>query len=151
MVFKKGHKTWNKNLTKDNDERVKDYSIKLSRGLKGKRKMQENSNWKGGKTNMRDYILIKKPKHPYSKQNGYVYEHRLVMEKKIGRYTKSEEIIHHIDFDRTNNKIENLYLYKSRGEHNKIHKNNIPKLIVELYQKGLIKFKNGRYFLENGN
>ena len=40
----------------------------------------------------------------------YVYEHRLLMEKKIGRLLRPGEIIHHKDGDRLNNNIENLEL-----------------------------------------
>jgi hypothetical protein len=43
--------------------------------------------WKGGiaKTEL-GYILIEAKEHPYVKANGYVLEHRLVMEKHLGRY-----------------------------------------------------------------
>ena len=35
----------------------------------------------------------------------YVYEHRLLMEQKIGRLLRPGEIIHHKDGDRLNNNI----------------------------------------------
>jgi len=47
--------------------------------------------------------------------------HRTIMEEHIGRKLKSTEIIHHIDFNKLNNSIENLQIV-SRSEHNKIHK-----------------------------
>ena len=68
------------------------------------------------------YILIGNREHPFADKHGYVPEHRLVMEKKLGRYVNPEtEIVHHIDEDKTNNNIENL-LVTNRGDHIRIHK-----------------------------
>lgn len=67
------------------------------------------------------YILVLKPDHPYAQKRGYVPEHRLVMEKHLGRYLSSQEEIHHINEIRDDNRIENLKLCSNRKEHSKYH------------------------------
>ena len=82
---------------------------------------KKSNNWKGGRTIKDGYILIWKPKHLYAK-NGYVAEHRLVMEKHLGRFLKPTEVVHHIDEDKTNNSLSNLKYFKSNGAHRNYHK-----------------------------
>ena len=66
-------------------------------------------------------MRIWKPDHPHATPNGYVYEHRLVMEAKIGRYLRREEVVDHIDCDKSNNHPDNLRLHPSRSAHVKDH------------------------------
>jgi len=47
-------------------------------------------------------------------------EHRLIMEAHLGRKLSFNEVVHHKDGDKKNNKIENLELM-SRAEHSKYH------------------------------
>ena len=83
--------------------------------------------WKGGIKHRKDgYIAIWNPKHPYAK-DGYVMEHRLVMEKHIGRYLTEEEIVHHKNGIRNDNKIENLELFSNCSEHQRYHALNTRK------------------------
>ncbi len=85
--------------------------------------------WKGGKTTNRGYILILKPEHPFCNKMGYVFEHRLVMEKYLGRYLNSIEIVHHEGTkypigsieNKQDNRIENLLLFNGTGKHIKHH------------------------------
>lgn len=62
------------------------------------------------------YILIYCPSDPFSK-HGYVLEHRLVVEAKIGRLLTKEESIHHLDHNRSNNDIDNLMLFPTQSAH----------------------------------
>lgn len=66
------------------------------------------------------YFYIYKPEHPFSGKQGYIAEHRLVMEQSLGRYLKEAETIHHINQIKTDNRIENLQLFPSRGQHTKL-------------------------------
>jgi len=51
-----------------------------------------------------------------------IREHRHVMEEHLGRKLQPEEVVHHLDENPRNNKIENLVL-RSRAQHVKDHKN----------------------------
>lgn len=83
-------------------------------------KVGPNSNtWKGGRhITKRGYIKIRKPEHP-NNIYGYCYEHRLVMEEHIGRYLTEHEDIHHINENKSDNRLENLELLTS-SEHSKL-------------------------------
>lgn len=63
------------------------------------------------------YIQVYHPQHPCSNTNGYVYQHRLVMEEKLGRYLDKLEVVHHIDSDKSNNHPDNLELIESHSVH----------------------------------
>lgn len=51
---------------------------------------------------------------------GYVYEHILIMEKELGRSLIKGEEVHHLDFDRSNNRPSNLIVL-SKSSHVKLH------------------------------
>ncbi|MGH7177995.1 MAG: HNH endonuclease, partial [Tepidisphaeraceae bacterium] len=71
--------------------------------------------WRGGRIkSSTGYILVQAPDHPAAQAVGYVPEHRLVMEKTIGRYLRPEETVHHINGTRDDNRPENLELWTSR-------------------------------------
>ena len=82
-----------------------------------------NSNWRGGRLEWRDdgYIIVYSPEHPYHDRDGYVMEHRLKMEEKLGRYLTEEEVVHHINNIPYDNRIENLLLFPNQSEHMKHH------------------------------
>ena len=77
-------------------------------------------NWKGGiRKRKAGRLMIYAPDHPYSSA-GYVWIHRLVLEKLLGRPLEPGELVHHIDGDPTNNNPDNLQIVTA-SEHAKIH------------------------------
>lgn len=61
------------------------------------------------------YVKVWEPAHPNAIR-GWVWEHRLVMEKILRRRLTSEEEVDHINSDRADNRPENLQVL-SRGAH----------------------------------
>ncbi len=88
---------------------------KISKKLTG-RKYPEysgkySSRWKGGRRKSKEgYWEVRSVNHPFKRSNHYVAEHRLVMEKHLGRYLEKHEIVHHKNGIKDDNRIENLQI-----------------------------------------
>lgn len=84
--------------------------------LKGK----NNSRWSGWiKISPQGYVYVWAPDHPNNSHN-YVALHRLIVEHYIGRYLTTDEVVHHKNKDKSDNRIENLEVL-SQSEHTKRH------------------------------
>jgi hypothetical protein len=99
-----------------NIKKRKEWKRKLSIASK-KRIGTKANHWKGGKSIRDGYLYIYCPTHPHATKDKYVCEHRLVMEKHVGRILLPSEVVHHINGNKLDNRIENLMLYPSIGVH----------------------------------
>lgn len=66
------------------------------------------------------YVIAYAPKHPHAHRDGYVMLHTILIERNIGRYLNADEVVHHINHDRKDNRIENLQLMKKK-DHMSMH------------------------------
>ncbi len=80
---------------------------------RGKNPNGSNSfNWKGGRRiSQFGYMMLYQPDHPMAQSGGYIPEHRLIMEKCLGRSLLPTETVHHKNGIKTDNRIENLELW----------------------------------------
>ena len=70
------------------------------------------------------------PRYRHGKNNGYkmikvdnkwIPEHRYIMEEHLGRKLEKNEVVHHMNFDRHDNRIENLEVM-TIAEHISLHR-----------------------------
>jgi len=80
-----------------------------------------NPRWKGGIARRSDgSILQLRPGHPYANAAGYVYLHRIIVEESLGRHLTGEEVVHHLNGDKEDNRLENLMVL-SQAQHMRLH------------------------------
>ena len=85
-------------------------------------KGDKSFSWKGGKrTTYYGYVMIYSPNHPFCDAQGYIRQSHLIMEKKLKRYLTLEEVIHHINGIKNDDRPENLKLFANKSEHMKFH------------------------------
>jgi hypothetical protein len=73
--------------------------------------------WKGGGCFKGGYKRIYLPGHPNCDRDGQFSEHRYIMEQHLGRILDKKEVVHHINKNRSDNRIENLELFKNNATH----------------------------------
>ena len=81
----------------------------------------DNPCWRGGSyvEPQKGYRMVRCPAdlHCMARQNGYVLEHRIVMARHLGRALTKAEVVHHLNGDILDNRLENLQVYASHREH----------------------------------
>lgn len=84
---------------------------------------EDHRSWRGGsRTTAEGYVIVLVGRdHPMSDTNGRCYEHRLVMSDAIGRPLTDDEVVHHINGVRDDNRLENLMLFAGHAEHQAHH------------------------------
>lgn len=78
---------------------------------------------KGAHIASRGYRLVFEPNHPMATKAGYVPEHRLVVMNILGRMLEKDEIVHHINGNKLDNRFDNLQII-SRHDIGKAEKLN---------------------------
>jgi len=101
-------------------------------------------------------------RNPTVKNNkGWMYEHRYIMERYLlenpeldwskkylidRKYLKPESIVHHINFDAMDNRLENLWICENRNEH-RFLETSLASCVDDLLRYNFIDFRNGKYYL----
>ena len=89
------------------------------------------------------YRYIYKPDYPGNKE-GWVREHKYIYETETGKTIPKGYKLHHIDMDKQNNAIENLWLCTNK-EHTDAH-TSLNIIIKRLMEKEVIGFSDGKYY-----
>jgi hypothetical protein len=117
----------------------------------------KNSSWKGGRVlhgvrvpdgkrylseaSPHGYWMVRMPSHPMASSNGYVHEHVVVALLAAGRdrLNPKTECVHHINFDKRDNRPENL-LICTKDKHREYHA-KLEALTQKLLAMGIVAFE----------
>lgn len=75
--------------------------------------------------NFYGYRFVYAPDHRSAGSDGYAREHTIVAERMIGRSLTADEVVHHVNGVKHDNRPENLQVL-TRSEHSSLHQANAP-------------------------
>lgn len=115
---------------------------------KGKKFAPKNTGSSYINTNGYSEVWVGKHTLP-DKAGGYVREHRILKEIEMNRPLTGSELIHHVDGNKTNNKLSNLYVCDGHFGHRKVH-GQLERISMELVRIGVISFnhEDGKYYID---
>jgi len=82
-------------------------------------------NSKGNYAGVR-YIRAPREFLPMARKDGYVLEHRMQVAKAIGRMLTTTEVVHHINHNPLDNRLENLMLFACNADHKMFEARGVP-------------------------
>lgn len=119
--------TWNSTYMRRKRKSSKIFCSSICKNKFQKLGGELSPSWKGGRRaypSRKGYIMLNVgPKRR-------MLEHRYVMEKHIGRKLTSKEVVHHLNENPSDNRIENLVLCKSAGEHHAKYHSGASRLLT---------------------
>jgi len=112
---------WNKG--KKASRKAIENQSKAQLKMNEERRKKGISHWnqKNGVRKSNGYIEILSPFHPYKNKSNHVKRSRLIIEAHLKRFLKSCEVVHHINEIKDDDRIENLYLFPTRQDHDRYH------------------------------
>jgi hypothetical protein len=143
---KKGFKHSNASKEKMRQRMLKEWKEGKGKGFKKGNNLGKDTaganhgNWKGGIR----FIVCRKTIYKFVRigVRQYQFEHRLIMEKYLGRKLLNNEVVHHKDGNGLNNSIDNLEVLKW-GEHKGKHKGSYK------HPNFICKCGNNKHFSKN--
>jgi len=161
-IYKRIASSWSKGLTKETDERVNKMSINVSIALTGKKltseriaKIKKNTKLAMSRPEVKKKLLDNQPDRSGKNNSAFiggkirnkrgrwtiwldsekkrVSYARYITEQCLRRKLSSKEVVHHINKDQSDDRPENLYVFKEQSEHCRHHfLKNSPILILNL-------------------
>lgn len=109
-----------------------------NKGRMGFQKAENHPFWKGGVKTINGYIYIHISKSSkfhkmFTTGGNYCAEHRLIMARHLRRSLRSNEVVHHINGIKSDNRIENLKLIRKEK-----HLNSYAEAFKEGYDRGYL-------------